>query len=68
MKRKLLYDLSFSLKFLETCTSNYLPLILSQPLCIFGTGNILSSEKNVFFGTSWCLSKQQKDYSVDRSS
>ena len=48
MKTKLFYDLSFSVKFLETCTSNYLPLISSQPLCIFGTGNIWVSEKNLF--------------------
>ena len=48
MKTKLLYDLRFSQKFVETCTSNYLPLISSQPLCIFETGNILSSGK-IFF-------------------
>ena len=48
MKRKLLFDLSFFTKICETCTSNYLQQISFQSLCIFGAGNILSNEKNLF--------------------
>ena len=48
MKTKLLHELVFSLKFFETCTSNFLQLISSQPLFVFRTGDILSSEKNLF--------------------
>ena len=39
-----LHDCTFNIavyfnKFVETCTSHYLQLISSQPLCIYGTGN-----------------------------